>query len=86
MKAWAMICVVVLLVAVAIPTVAGDKHNCSASAEDCLRKMQDKMETKAWLGIETKVVEGKPFLEIIGEVLRNQRDLVVKSAGGRGGS
>jgi C-terminal processing protease CtpA/Prc len=54
MKAWATICVVVLMVAVAIPTVAGDKHNCSASADDCLRKMQDKMETKAWLGIETE--------------------------------
>ena len=54
MKLWATICVVVLMVAVAVPTVAGDKHKCTASTEDCLRKMQDKMETKAWLGIESK--------------------------------
>lgn len=32
--------------------------------------------------IETKIIEGKPFLEIIREVLRNGRDLVVKSAEG----
>jgi C-terminal processing protease CtpA/Prc len=54
MKLWATICVVVLMVAVAVPTVAGDKHKCTASTDDCLRKMQDKMETKAWLGIESK--------------------------------
>ncbi|MCG8354550.1 MAG: universal stress protein [Kiloniellales bacterium] len=30
--------------------------------------------------VETKVVEGKAFLEIVREVLRNGRDLVVKSA------
>jgi C-terminal processing protease CtpA/Prc len=53
MKQWATIFVVVLMVAVAVPTVAGDKHKCTASTDDCLRKMQDKMETKAWLGIET---------------------------------
>jgi nucleotide-binding universal stress UspA family protein len=36
--------------------------------------------------IETKIVEGKPFLEIIREVLGNGRDLVVKSAGREGGT
>jgi len=36
--------------------------------------------------IETKIIEGKPFLEIIREVLRNGRDLVVKLAGGDGGA
>ena len=36
--------------------------------------------------IETKVVEGTPFLEIIRDVLRNGRDLVVKSAEGNGGA
>ena len=36
--------------------------------------------------IETKIVEGKPFLEIIREVLRNGRDVVVKSAGGDDGT
>jgi C-terminal processing protease CtpA/Prc len=52
MRFWATVCVVVLMVVVAVPTVAGDKHKCTASTDDCLRKMQDKMETKAWLGIE----------------------------------
>lgn len=35
--------------------------------------------------IETKIVEGTPFLDVIRDVLRNGRDLVVKSAGGDGG-
>ena len=34
--------------------------------------------------IETKITEGTPFLEIIHEVIRNDRDLVVKSAEGTG--
>lgn len=54
MRLWATICVVLLMAAVAIPSVAGDKHNCSASTEDCLRKMNAKMQTKAWLGVETE--------------------------------
>ena len=29
--------------------------------------------------IEAKIVEGKPFLEIVRDVLRNERDLVIKS-------
>ncbi|MCP3978988.1 MAG: universal stress protein [bacterium] len=36
--------------------------------------------------VETKIVEGKAFLEIIREVLRNARDLVIKSAGSDGGA
>ena len=36
--------------------------------------------------IGTKVLEGKPFLEIIRDVLRNDRDLVIKSADGDGGA
>jgi len=36
--------------------------------------------------LETKIVEGKAFLEIIREVLRNGRDLVIKSADGVGGA
>ena len=36
--------------------------------------------------VETKISEGKPFLEIIREVLRNRRDLVIKSAEGDGGA
>lgn len=35
---------------------------------------------------EAKLVEGKPFLEVIRDVLRNERDLVVKSAEGGDGA
>jgi C-terminal processing protease CtpA/Prc len=54
MKAWATICVVVLVVAVAMPVMAGDKHACTASTDDCLKKMQTKMQAKGWLGVETE--------------------------------
>jgi universal stress protein E len=36
--------------------------------------------------VETKIVEGKAFLEIIREVLRNGQDLVIKSADSDGGA
>lgn len=36
--------------------------------------------------VETKIIEGKPFLEIVREVLRNGRDLVIKSADGDAGA
>lgn len=36
--------------------------------------------------IETRIVEGKPFLEIVRDVLRNRRDLVIGPAEGSGGS
>ena len=36
--------------------------------------------------IETKIVEGKPFLEIIREVLRNGRDMVIKPVDRDGGA
>jgi nucleotide-binding universal stress UspA family protein len=36
--------------------------------------------------LDTKIVEGKAFLEVIREVLRNGRDLVIKSANSDGGA
>jgi len=39
---------------------------------------------KKGIRISTKVLIGKPFLEIIHEVLRNHHDLVIKSAEGKG--
>ena len=36
--------------------------------------------------IETKIIEGKPFLEIIRDVQRHDRDLVIKSVGNDGGT
>jgi C-terminal processing protease CtpA/Prc len=53
MRWWATVRVVARLAAVAIPAAAGDTHKCSASTDDCLRAMKAKMQTKAWLGIET---------------------------------
>ncbi len=38
------------------------------------------------LHIDTKVLVGTPFIEIIREVLRNQHDLVMKTAPGKAGS
>lgn len=54
MKLWATACVMVLVVAVAMPVVAGDKHACTASTDDCLKEMQAKIQAKGWLGIETE--------------------------------
>jgi S1-C subfamily serine protease len=71
MKRIGYACVVVLILAVAVPLVAGDKHKCKASTQDCLDKMNAKLQQKAWLGIETeesggghwavsKVIAGSP--------------------------
>jgi C-terminal processing protease CtpA/Prc len=50
-----VICVVVLALAVAMPATAGDKHhNCTASTDECLKKIQAKIQAKGWLGIEYK--------------------------------
>ena len=67
-----MIFVVVLMLAVAMPGMAGDKHEkCKGSTQDCLDKMATKLQNKAWLGVHyepteegqwqiTKVIEGSP--------------------------
>ncbi|MCH7817760.1 MAG: universal stress protein [Proteobacteria bacterium] len=49
-----------------------------------LQSALDKLCECAWgqVEIDTKIIEGRPFLEIIREVLRNERDLVIKSADG----
>jgi len=39
---------------------------------------------KKGIRISTKVLSGTPFLEIVREALRNRRDLVIKSAEGKG--
>ena len=58
MKRTALFGVLVLVLAVALPAVAGDKHACAASADDCVKKMAAKYKDAAWLGIETREVEG----------------------------
>jgi predicted metalloprotease with PDZ domain len=50
MKGVALILVVV--VALAAPLAAGEKHSCKASTQDCLNYMKTKMSEKGWVGIE----------------------------------
>ena len=72
MKKASLIVIAALVLAVALPTFAGEKHKkCTTDAEECLKNMKAKIANKAWLGIEmdttkdgyhkiTKVVEGSP--------------------------
>jgi C-terminal processing protease CtpA/Prc len=41
----------VVLLVLAMPAMAGEKGKCAGSAEDCLKKMEAKYSTMAWLGI-----------------------------------
>jgi C-terminal processing protease CtpA/Prc len=47
-KVFALLVVVMFL---AMPAMAGEKAKCTGNAEDCLKKMQAKYAEKAWLGI-----------------------------------
>jgi predicted metalloprotease with PDZ domain len=47
-KVFALLVIVLFL---AMPTLAGEKGKCTGSAEDCLKKMQAKYSEMAWLGI-----------------------------------
>ena len=47
----------VALLALASAAVAGDKHACTASTQDCLNAMVAKMQNKGWLGVETAEVD-----------------------------
>lgn len=42
---------VVLLLAAAVPAMAGDKAACNGDPDDCAKKMKTKLAHKAWLGI-----------------------------------
>ncbi len=44
--------ILVVMLIVAVPTMAGEKGKCEGSGEDCLKKMEQKIAHKAWLGIE----------------------------------
>lgn len=52
MKHGRWIWVLVIAVALTAPALAGDKHPCTASTQDCLDKMVTKMQHKGWVGIE----------------------------------
>lgn len=53
MKRTALI-VLGVMIAIASIAVAGDKHACTASTQDCLNKMVAKIQAKGWLGVETE--------------------------------
>ena len=44
--------IVVVMLIVAMPALAGEKSKCAGSGEDCVKKMKAKYGEKAWLGIE----------------------------------
>ena len=46
-----------LVLFVAMPAVAGEKGKCAGNGEDCLAKMKTKIAHKAWLGIEYETNE-----------------------------
>jgi predicted metalloprotease with PDZ domain len=54
MKRLSWVPIVVLVAAVALPVFAGEKEHskCTSPPEECLKKMQQKISNKAWLGIE----------------------------------
>jgi C-terminal processing protease CtpA/Prc len=54
MRQFSFLCAVILVLAVALPGAAGDKHKCTASADECLNKMVQKIQSKGWLGVETE--------------------------------
>jgi len=47
-----VICVVAFALAVALPVAGGEKHTCKASTDECLKKLQAKIQHSGWLGIE----------------------------------
>jgi len=54
MKRSLCIAVVILIVAMAVPGLAGEKHHkkCDGTPEECKKKMAASFAEKAWLGIE----------------------------------
>ena len=57
MKRVSALLVVVLVMLVAMPGFAGEKGKCAGDGEDCLKKMTQKLQHKAWLGIEYDTTE-----------------------------
>jgi len=62
-------------------------HTASDLLDAMIRQRQEQLETLVLSGsesapkMETKILVGKPFIEIIREVIGHQRDLVIKSVG-----
>mgnify|MGYP001594976222 CR=1 FL=1 len=51
---WVMLLLAVMAITVTASMFAGDGHRCTASAEECAKKLQAKLSTHGWLGIETE--------------------------------
>lgn len=51
---WVMLLLAVMAITVTASMFAGDGHRCAASAEECAKKLQAKLSTHGWLGIETE--------------------------------
>jgi len=47
-----MFAILVVMLIVVMPAMAGEKGKCAGSGEDCMKKMKAKYGEKAWLGIE----------------------------------
>jgi len=76
-----MALVVALVVALAGVAVAGDGHHkCTASTQDCLNKMAQKLAAKGWMGIEYDRTEAGPL-----KITRVVPDSPAEKAGVRSG-
>ena len=60
MKKIALLFVLALALAVAIPAVAGDDHEkCTADTQTCLNMMVSKLKERGWVGINMDEEDGK---------------------------
>lgn len=59
MKRSLCLVVAVLIMAMAVPGMAGDKHqkSCDGTPEECKKKLASKLAHKAWLGIEMETTD-----------------------------
>jgi S1-C subfamily serine protease len=53
-----------LVAMLAAPALAGPGHKCTASTDECLKKMVAKLKHRGWVGIEMDEVEGTKYYEI----------------------
>jgi predicted metalloprotease with PDZ domain len=58
MKRLVSLLTTLLVVASAIPALAGEGHKCTADTQTCLDNMAAKFQTKGWLGVELDENEG----------------------------
>ncbi len=64
------------LVLISTPVLAGEKHGCSASTQDCLDHVAKKLEGRGWVGVELEPLEGGRMA-----VLRVVEDSPAEAAG-----